>query len=248
MVRLALSDQVWINVRIAVSEGELLGRQADGYKVDLSVIDLSRGEVDGFVRKDSYFQGQYGEVFKLFERDSFEYFEEPLRSQLEEKSLSVVEPRGGVFVYDVPGTAQGTWFQDGTYRYGGNAEASGKDHGHLALVPDNLAPSKLRVSLGDGFTGGLVRIMGVTGNSPTFDTITPASGLTSYELRHLLPCDGSPITVSGRARNFACNTGEPMGTLLLEMLDDSTIRVEVLYNVSPTSAPTFTDSARTYLR
>ncbi len=252
----ALGEQSGLRPRIPVSAGEVLGHVTDGFKVDFGVVDLTRAEVTGFARSESYYQcapneptyPMCGEPFKLFERDSFEYFEEPLRSQLEEKSLSVVEPRGGVFVYDVPGTAQGTWFQEGTYWYGGSAEASAKDHGHLALVPDNLAPSKLRVSLGDGFTGSLVRIMGVTGSSPTFDTITPASGRTSYELRLLLPCDGSSITVPGRARDFACNTGEPLGTLLLEMLDDSTIRVEVLYNVSPTSAPTFTDSARTYLR
>ncbi len=73
----------------------------------------------GLIRKESYYNGHDGEAFKLFERDSFEYFDEPLRLQLAEKSLRVSEPRGGLFAYDVDGTAQGNWFRDGTNGYMG---------------------------------------------------------------------------------------------------------------------------------
>ena len=251
VVRLALSDQVWINVRIAVSEGELLGRQADGYKVDLSVIDLSRGEVDGFVRKDSYFQGQYGEVFKLFERDSLEYFDDPLGALLTEKSLRTVPPRGGTFIYDVVGTAQGSWFQEGTNWFAGNLDNPLLSNwaGHLALIPNNIDPSKLRVAIGDGFQGlQMASVWGVTGDTPTFDSVTPASGPTTYELRHLFPCDGSSwSTVTYRSRAYLCNEAT-IGMLVVELLDNETMRLEVFFGDSPEGGLAFTDNARIYVR
>jgi hypothetical protein len=244
-------DQGQRYTRIPVSAGDLLGLHADGYKVDLSVVDLGRGEVDGFVLNNSYFDGPYGESFKLFERDSFEYFEEPLRTQLAEKSLRTVEPRGGKFTYDVDGTAQGNWFREGTNGYVGGYDNLPLTYpwvGHLAMTPLNIDPSKLRVAMGDGFTGGeMASVWGVTGHSPPFDSVTPLSGLTRYEVRQLLPCDGSSPDIRGRAREITCNAAA-MGTLIVELLNNRTMRVEVAFGVAPSSSPTFTGNARIYVR
>ena len=248
--------------RIPVSAGDLLGVHRDGHKLDLSVVDFAAPQVDGFARAESYWlcpdgapnYPKCGEPFKLFERDSFEYFSEPLRSQLVDKSLRTAAPRGGFFVYDVDGTAQGTWFQQGTNGYGGAIQATSNPlsnyfAGHLALAPNSIEPSKLRVSIGDGFQGNndYATQWGVTDHSPAFDTVTASSGPTTYVLRKLAPCDGSPITVRGRAREFLCNTSE-VGTLMIELLDDRTMRVEVFFDVTATSGLSFTGNARTYLR
>ena len=254
-IRAVLGEQISVNQRIAVSAGDLLGQHHSGYKIDVSIVDLTLEEVDGFVRKDSYYNGQEGEVFKLFERDALEYFDEPLRSSLTDKSLRTLEPRGGFFVYDVDGTAQGTWFQQGSGGFSGwgdpevrNNQSAYSGKGKLSLKPDNLEPFRLRVGMGDGFQDDVnAHIWGVTGDEPAFNTVTVASGPTTYGIWRLLPCDGSSETVRSRGRNFECNATE-LGTLLIELTDDRTMRVEVFFNVSPISGPTFTDSARTYLR
>ena len=236
-------------VRIPVSTGELLGQHTDGSKIDIGVVDLSRDEVTGLVRKESYFDGQEGEAFKVFERDSFEYFDEPLQSQIATKSIREAAPRGGFFDYDIDGTAQGSWFREGTNGMMGNPSNNFAEYweGHLALLPDSQEPSRLRVSIGDGFANEEASVWGVTGDLPRFETITASSGPTSYELRALLPCDGSSIQVKGKAREFLCND-EARGTLLIELVGDQEIRVEVFFNVSPSSGTSFTENARLYLR
>ena len=237
-------------VRIPVSAGELLGQHPDGLKTDVSVVDLTRGEIDGFIDPDSYYEGQYGEVFKLYERDSFEYFDEPLRTRVAEKSLRELEPRGGFFAYDIEGTAQGSWFREGTNGFVGNPETQLDAYwaGHLALIPDHIEVSKIRVSVGDEFRGRWDgRQWGVSGDTPAFKTVTVASGLTKYELRGLLPCDGSGIHATGRSRAYMCNQ-ESIGVLLIELTDELTMRVEVFFQAELTDILSFSGNARTYVR
>ncbi len=238
------------SARIPVSAGELLGQHPDGLKTDVSVIDLTRGEIDGFIDPDSYYEGQYGEVFKLYERDSFEYFDEPLRTRVAEKSLRELEPRGGFFAYDIEGTAQGSWFREGTNGFVGNPETQLDAYwaGHLALIPDHIEVSKIRVSVGDEFRGRWDgRQWGVSGDTPAFKTVTVASGLTKYELRGLLPCDGSGIYATGRSRAYTCNQ-ESIGVLLIQLTDELTMRVEVFFDAELTDILSFSGNARTYVR
>ncbi len=241
-IRTTLGGQRELQTRIPVSRGELLGQHPDGHKVDFSVVDIGRGEVDGLYD---------GETFKFFERDSFEYFDEPLRSSLEEKSLIIFPPRGGTFLYDVDGTAQGSWFQEGTNGYSGNPDSQLSSYfgGHMALVPDNIDPSKLRVAIGDGFLGlEHAMVWGVTGDTPRFDTVTPATGPVTHELREILPCGGSSFDDAiGRSKVIVCNFGT-RGVLKIEMLNDQRMRVEAFLNASPASKPTFTGNARIYVR
>ena len=237
-------------VRIPVSAGELLGQHPDGLKTDVSVIDLTRGEIDGFIDPDSYYEGQYGEVFKLYERDSFEYFDEPLRTRVAEKSLRELEPRGGFFAYDIEGTAQGSWFREGTNGFVGNPETQLDAYwaGHLALIPDHIEVSKIRVSIGDEFRGRWDgRQWGVSGDTPAFKAVTVASGLTKYELRGLLPCDGSGLYATGRSRAYMCNQ-ESIGVLLIQLTDELTMRVEVFFQAELTDILSFSGNARTYVR
>jgi len=238
-------------VRIPVSAGELLGQHPDGLKTDVSVIDLTRGEIDGFIDPDSYYEGQYGEVFKLYERDSFEYFDEPLRTRVAEKSLRELEPRGGFFAYDIEGTAQGSWFREGTNGFVGNPETQLDAYwaGHLALVPDRVEVSKLRVSIGDAFNGEWnARQWGVSGDTPAFKAVTVVSGLTKYELRRLLPCDGSPHdTKEARSRALQCSQ-EYRGVLLIQLTDELTMRVEVFFDAELTDDLSFSGNARIYVR
>ena len=240
----AASDTLF--TRIPVSVGALLGRHPDGRYFDLTVVDLSRGETDGYVRNESYYSGETGEPSKLFERDQFEYFDEPLRSALMDKSLRTVAPRGGTFIYDIDGTAQGNWFRQGTRFLFPNWSTVN----HLALVTDPIDPSQLRVSIGDGFNNDepMGTQWGVTGDEPDFSEVTTASGSMAFELRKLNRCDRSAPPDSRLPEFYSQCSQQEAGTLLIQLLEDQRLRVEVFFDVSPASRPTFTENARVYVR
>ena len=247
----AVGDTFNAWVRIPVKAGDLLGRQHDGNKVDLSVVDLTRGETSGFVINESYHSGEYGEPYKLFEQDSFEYLTEPLLSEVEAKSLRTETPRGGTFTYDVDGTAMGNWFQEGTGGYAGDIEMVFFNYfaGHLALVPDALNPDELRISIGDGFKGeSWGSHWGVTGNQPDFREVTPSTGPTAFGLQSLDACDPAYATNPKAPEYYERCPSAEVGTLLVELLDDRTMRVEAFFGSPPEGSLTFSDAARIYVR
>ena len=247
----AVGDTFNAWVRIPVKAGDLLGRQHDGNKVDLSVVDLTRGETSGFVINESYHSGDYGEPYKLFEQDSFEYLTEPLLSEVEAKSLRTETPRGGTFTYDVDGTAMGNWFQEGTGGYAGDIEMVFFNYfaGHLALVPDALNPDELRISIGDGFKGeSWGSHWGVTGNQPDFREVTPSTGPTAFGLQSLDACDPAYATNPKAPEYYERCPSAEVGTLLVELLDDRTMRVEAFFGSPPEGSLTFSDAARIYVR
>ncbi len=247
----AVGDTFNVRTRIPIQAGDLLGRQREGNKIDLSVVDLTRGETTAYVDNTSYYSGEYGEPYKLFEQDSFEYLTEPLLTEITEKSLRTEDPRGGTFAYDVSGTAMGNWFRDGTGGYAGNTELRFTNYfaGHLALVPDALSPEELRVSIGDGFKDeSWGSIWGVIGNAPAFRDVTVSSGPTKFGLESLHACDPAfRVDYKSPEHYVRCPAGEA-GTLMVELLDGRTMRTEVFFNEPSDSDLTFTDSARIYVR
>ena len=255
-IKTVLGDSWDKRVRIPVKTGELLGKHSDGAKVDFSVIDLTRDVVTGLVNPKAYYggsDGQSGEPFKLFERDSFEYYEEPLRSAMEDKSLRTISPRGGIFGYDIEGTLQGNWYVDGTSYEGreGIKDSFGSYFKtHAALVPNHLDKSMLRIGIGDDFRDKeLGVIYGVALPAPSFDSVTTESGLVMYEIRELTPCDGSdPTTAKGRSKNEWCNKDFAAGTVLLELIDSETMKLEAFFDTPISSDLAFTSKARLYSR
>jgi len=256
-IKNVVGDNWDTRVRIPVKTGELLGKHYDGFKVDVGVIDLTRSVVTGLVNPKAYYggsDGQAGEPFKLFARDSFEYYDEPLRSEMEDKSLRTISPRGGFFGYDIEGTLQGNWYRDGTSYAGVDNETKKDSFGayyktHAALVPDNLDPSQLRVSIGDDFRDKEMGVnYGVTLPAPSFDSVTTESGIIMYELRELTPCDGSGHTAKGRSKSIVCNKDFAKGTALLQLIDTGTMKLEVFFNTPISSDLAFTNKARIYQR
>ncbi len=254
-IKNVVGDNWDTRVRIPVKTGELLGRHYDGFKVDVGVIDLTRSVVTGLVNPKAYYggsDGQAGEPFKLFERDSFEYYDEPLRSAMEDKSLRTISPRGGFFGYDIEGTLQGNWYVEGTSYAGteGKNDSFGAYYKtHAALVPDNLDPSQLRVSIGDDFRDKEMGVnYGVTLPAPSFDSVTTESGIVMYELRELTPCDGSGHTAKGRSKSIVCNKDFARGTALLQLIDAGTMKLEVFFDTPISSDLAFTNKARIYNR
>lgn len=113
--------------------------------------------------------------------DPYEYFAEPVKSQLLALNPRVASPRGGKIDYDVDGRLIGNWFKEGSGGYtGGGQMGEGYWKGHLSIVPDAYDPSGIIVSIGDW--SGEARQFGVRGGGPDPSGISSASGLVKYEL------------------------------------------------------------------
>ena len=74
-----------------------------------------------------------------------DYYAEPMRSQIAARlghgdgtDHRTLPPLGGTVDVDVPGTAQGTWFN--------TAQLGGDEGPHLAIAPDNIDPTEFAVS------------------------------------------------------------------------------------------------------
>jgi len=222
--------------------------------IDFSVHD-TRVILEGLLIPEHY----QGEAWKIHTVDPFDYFQEPVRSQLLEKNPRKAAPYGGKIDYDIKGRLVGNWFMEGTVDYGGGGlkEQSGFCgnrpcpywNGHLAIAYDHIDPQQIRISIG-AETGipqdacDICRaVYGVKGNGPNPATIDTASGLVKYDLV---------------AREFIDNTGirEPTrnaedqvhGVFLAQVLDDTTIKVEVIPGRNSSQVTGFSQNARLYHR
>jgi hypothetical protein len=136
--------------------------------------------------------------------------------------------RDGKIDFDVAGTLAGNWFHE-SLPVGESTQPSGWTR-HLAFVYDNVQPSLPCISI-----GGTLSLAGVFAVNPSdlpFDRVRPESGLVMFALRSggVL---GTPV-------------GEVVGTLLVQMLDASRIRVETFAGPVPPAG--FTSAAQIYLR
>ncbi len=189
-----------------------------------------------------------GEPWKVHTVDPFDYMTPDMAAELLPKNERQAEPVGGRIDYDVPGTLAGNWFMDGTVDYRGG-DSSGPEYwtGHLAIAYDHIDPSQIRVSIGRdiGLTWDDCRSCGgvyaVNGNGPDPASVTSSDGPVKYELtgrRHVSP-DSNERTVGD---------GVVLGTFLVEVLDDASIRTEFFKDVGAANVAGFTSTAIIYRR
>ncbi len=235
---------------IPLEAGEIFAKSA-GYSFDFSVHDYEV-TLPGFVLPERY----GAEPWKVHTMDPFDYYEEPLRSELIAKSLRQVEPFGGKIDHDVDGRLAGNWFLDGTVDYSGNVAPGtyGYWTGHLALAYDYIDPAQVRFSIGAdvGIDADACRtcngVYAVLGNSPDPATVGPDSGAVSYVLvgfRHVEPEVWTPSFFP--AATIAVET-QVLGTALAELVDERTLRFQVFSGESSAPETGFTDAASIYRR
>lgn len=234
----------YANVRIPVKAGQVVGR-IGGQTLDTAVYNLEK-QLPGFVTPSLY----EFEPWKVFTDAIYEYYPEPLRSQLLAKSPRQATPRGGKIDYDVDGKLVGNWFREGTNGYAGT-DRHRYWTGHLAIVYDAYDPTQIQLSFGD--FGGQTKQFGATGNAPDPATVSPASGVVTYELEQYQYID----TQSGqhwdrrslapgglRAENFAL----VQGTVLFQLLENRRLKMEVFPGKTASQVQGFTPAALIYVR
>jgi hypothetical protein len=189
-----------------------------------------------------------GEAWKIHTVDPFDYMTDEIASMLLAKNVRQVEPYGGKIDYDVVGTLAGNWFMDGTVDYG----SSGLDqdqywNGHLSIHYDYVDPSKIRISIGQdiGLTQDDCRVCGavyaVMNNSPDPSTITVDDGIVKYELTGRMKPDQEN-------RERSVSDGVLLGTFLVQVIDNETIRTEFLLKQNADSVSGFSDDSVLYRR
>ena len=212
-------------------------------KISSTGLDWSVHDADvtlsGFVVPEHY----VGEPWKIHTVDPFQFYEEPLRSELLSKVVRKVEPRAGKIDYDIEDTILGNWFLEGTIDYGGNTDDSEYWKGHLAIAYGWIDPSQVRISI--GFDTGIddqlcnnvcFSAFGVRGNQPDPVTVGKEAGLVKYELM-------------SRQGPYSEQVGKTaLGTFLVQHLGDRTIRVELITGKSPQEVTGFSIAARIYHR
>lgn len=226
-------------VNIPVKAGEIIGWYDNS--VDFNVADTAI--TVNLVEPKSYKHFPQ----RLHIQDPFNYFNEPIKSQLIAKSLRAAKPEGGFIDYDIDGKLIGTWFGENTNGWTGlNQERYWADH--LAIVYDSIDPEHILFSVGT--FKGKAKQFGVKGNAPKPDEVSVDTGLIKYELVDYQYYDGNTRwdyknLVKGLKVK---NENQILGVALLQMLEDRKLKIEVFQDKTAAQVNGFTGNAKIYVR
>ncbi len=230
----------YASVNVDVEAGEIIGYYQG--TIDYNVVDENI-VLTGFVNPESY----QAESWKIHTPDPFDYFKEPMKSQLIEKCLRTAEPVGGKIDYDIDGSLIGTWFKENTNGYGG-LDQDNYWIGHLSVVYHNVDPEHIIVSLGS--YNNQPHQFGVKNNSPDPANVSVNTGQILYELVEYVYYDGEEIwdresLVKGLKLR---NNDYVQGIVLFQLIEDRKLKVEIFPDETVDSVGTFTENAMIYVR
>ncbi len=119
--------------------------------------------------------------------------------------------------------------------------------GHLSIAYDHIDPQQIRISIGAdvGITEDQCHVCqsvyGVKGNAPDPADIRAASGLVKYDL--------VARASVGELRLETVNLEDQvLGAFLAQVLDDRSMRMEVISGLAASQITGFSDAARVYRR
>ena len=225
----------YASTRIPVKEGEIIGT-IGSHSFDFQIMNTD-------ARDKNILRPDHIDFFSAYTVDTFDYLAEPLRAEILKKNMRKTAPLGGKIGYDVAGTLAGNWFLKG--------RSTAREEywtNNMSIVSDHLDTSQIRVSLGN--FGGYPKAYGVRGNAPDPTSVTAQSGIVAYELMKFDYYAGTQKWDGLHYANVitAQNTAESAGTVLFQLLDDDTLKMETFPGKTPAQAASFTPAALTYER
>lgn len=224
---------------IAVEAGEAIALVTNQF----NSFDFSAHDDDeiltGFITPALY----EGEPWKIHTVDPFDYFAEPLKSELLAKNPRMAEPRGGKIDYDVAGTLAGNWFAEGT-GYSGNHENYWTTH--ASFVYDHYDPSTITISLGN--YGGEAKQFFAKGPDPA--EVREETGIVKYELVDIdYMASGKRWDRISYAENIEGVTSNPVqGIVLVQLLGGERMKLEAFPGKTAGQVNGFTADAKVYER
>jgi len=238
----APSNNGYVGVKIPVEAGEVIGYYASN--VDYSIADTEI-VLPGLLVPEHY----EPENWKVHTANIYDYFNEPVRSRLVEKSLRTAEPISGKIDYDIDGKLSGNWFLEGSNGYSGTEKYS-YWQGHLAIAYDYLDPERIVFSIA-GYNEEDSKQFGVKGNSPNPSEISIEDGLIKYELveyDYITP-SGSPWDRKSLVKGLKTTSNEIVqGIVLVQVLDNRKIKFEVFPGKTASQVDEFTLNVKIYER
>jgi hypothetical protein len=244
------------SVRIPVKAGELIAYDGGTFGFDFSVHDAGV-ILPGFINPQSY----VAELWKIHTVDPYDYFDEPVRSELLAKNIRQAEPLGGKIDHDIPGRLIGNWFVEDTNGYAGISDEKGLVqpdqqigywNTHLSIAPDPIDPSAVIVSMGL-YDGGTAQFL-VKDAIPRPEDVSAQSGLVKYELidwHYVHAATGEPWGGMNRemATDIIVAQGVGIrGVVLFQMVDDDHLKMEAFPEMGAGEVRGFTDEAMIYER
>lgn len=240
-----------IALRLPVKAGQKIGTAWTfgllGFlTVDLTVVNK------GYLNKESY----KGENWRIHSVSGFDYLEEPLKTLIMAKNPRTANPLGGEIDFDIEEKLVGNWFQEGTNGFR-NEKMAPKQcgnfpcpywEGHIAFVYDYIDPNQLRVSV--GYNSGLSSKtpFGIKGNAPDFKDVGIEDGLVKYELVPLKDIGKEKGYESQSSLITVTDENMVLGTLLAQVIDANSIKVEIFPLKTKEQIADFTSNARIYHR
>ncbi|MBI4139317.1 hypothetical protein HY479_04195 [Candidatus Uhrbacteria bacterium] len=232
-------------VDIPVKAGQVIGR-IGGQTLDFAVWDTTK-KLTGFIVPEHYRE----ESWKINTVDPLDYYTDELKALALSKYIRSVPPISGKIDYDVDGKLIGNWFLEGTDGYRGLKTTDPGNYWktHLAFAPDHLDPTRFVVSMGEDWNGRAEQYLDAD-NSPDPITVTPATGLVTFDLLKWTyhTSDGElwdrqNIVTDLRAEGFL----PVLGCALVQMVETRKIKFEARRGPC-TSEISFSPAAKNYTR
>ena len=235
--------------RIPIKAGQEIGR-IGGQTVDFGVWNFEL-EPAHAANPASY----KNHLYRLYLAIIYKYFAEPVKSQLIALSARVVEPKSGTINYDIDGKLVGNWFREGSNGFAGsqnNRSEAGQRYwdGHLTIAYDYVDPSSIKFSIGN-YQGEAAQFA-VKGNAPDPKDVSAESGMIRYELVQAGYINGDTGGQWELAPPVANPRLQPLstvkGTVLIQMTDDSSLKLELFPEKTAEQVTGFSNEARIYKR
>jgi hypothetical protein len=232
-----------VSISVPLSGGEPLG-QVGGTAIEWSLIDVAKTNPD--IITPSLYDSDPWIAHVL---DPIGSFKSQLGKQLAAKSLHSSVPTGGKIDFDKKRTLQGNWFQVGTKGYQGIDKAHQLD-GHLSLAPDYIDPIATVVSIGN-WQGKPAQFIARGDVNPNH--ATKNNSPVKYELLPLTYDTPDSRTWVPKTDGFvkglkASQRGQVMGTILVQVQDNETIKAELFPGKTGVQVTNFTAAAISYER
>jgi hypothetical protein len=239
------NDEVFVskNARIPIKAGQRIGK-IGLRSLDFGVYD-SETNLPGFLVYEHY----DGEPWKVHTVDPYDFFVEPIKSQLIAKTPRKAEPIGGRVDYDIDGKVIGNWFVEES----GGFPMKYKDKSwrdHLAIFPDAFDPTQFVFSHGN--IAGEAQAYGIKKENPNPATVGVETGLVKYELvnfEYFIKDTNNPwnrLTYTEEVLSKPNTKVE--GTALVQLTEPRKLKVEVFMGKTATQVSTFTNNAVMYER